>query len=696
MKKMAKVLTFLMCAALAFTFWGCENPAASTDGENKTPQENPVGTSTPGTQGQGTNGTTQTPAHVPSDLETPLTIEVASDGQIIIKNPWSTLKYKKNGGEAVNVIADEQEPNSHGMQKTIEVSRGDKLEFFAAGSENTTAAYPLTITCRYGTDCSAYGNVMSLLNSSNFSTLTEITQEKAFYKLFCDNHIKSHNQKNILLPATILSKDCYNNMFAYSMEITKAPDLPATTLAEGCYEQMFDYCRQLTRAPELLAVTLAKECYQKMFYQCANIQYIKCLATDIRAENCTTDWVKDVSNTGTFVKANGVNWSRNENGIPASWTIEGEHTITVTGGVASVNGQTVTKAEAGVEVTVTANTPATGKEFDVWLYNPEILNENNEHNSRVTFTMPAENVTLEASYEDIYYSINVDSAIANGSLSVSSRAAYNQTVTISANPSEYYALNSVTVRNGETNVIVNGDNNTRTFTMPAGNVTISATFRITPIGTKKRPTEVGDIVFNDGTALPASIYNTRNLTDREKQNAIAVVANVQGSRCLSVGLKQDSKALCSDNSIGKTNTTVFSHDGDARATRDAICNDNNSVITDYSQDNYSAIYWAQNYAGFNNLNNITNDWLIPSKSELLLVYNNKSVIITATEKIGSSYATVPFVNETTTHYLTVSQSSENAEAVYRVDFTNGDTQNHQYHKTWTGPVLVIRYFYCGD
>ena len=323
MKKMAKVLTFLMCAALAFAFWGCENPAASTDGENKTPQENPVGTSTPGTQGQGTNGTTPTLAHVPSDLETPLTIEVASDGQIIIKNPWSTLKYKKNGGEAVNVIADEQEPNSRGMQKTIEVSRGDKLEFFAAGSENTTASHPLTITCRYGTDCSAYGNVMSLLNPSNFSTLTEITQEKAFYQLFCDNHIKSHNQKNILLPATILSKDCYNSMFAYSMEITKAPDLPATTLAEGCYEQMFDYCRQLTRAPELLAVTLAKECYQKMFYQCANIQYIKCLATDFQAENCTTDWVHDVSNTGTFVKANGVNnWSRNENGIPANWTIE--------------------------------------------------------------------------------------------------------------------------------------------------------------------------------------------------------------------------------------------------------------------------------------------------------------------------------------------------------------------------------------
>ena len=39
-------------------------------------------------------------------------------------------------------------------------------------------------------------------------------------------------------------------------------------------------------------------------------------------EDCTTDWLADVSDTGTFVKANGVDWSRNENGIPDGWTIE--------------------------------------------------------------------------------------------------------------------------------------------------------------------------------------------------------------------------------------------------------------------------------------------------------------------------------------------------------------------------------------
>ena len=40
---------------------------------------------------------------------------------------------------------------------------------------------------------------------------------------------------------------------------------------------------------------------------------------------------------------------------------------------------------------------------------------------------------------------------------------------------------------------------TRTFTMPAANITISATFTATHLGTKDRPNAVGDIVFNDGT-----------------------------------------------------------------------------------------------------------------------------------------------------------------------------------------------------
>jgi hypothetical protein len=39
-----------------------------------------------------------------------------------------------------------------------------------------------------------------------------------------------------------------------------------------------------------------------MFEDCFALNYIKCLAIDISASNCITDWLVDVGPTGTFVK----------------------------------------------------------------------------------------------------------------------------------------------------------------------------------------------------------------------------------------------------------------------------------------------------------------------------------------------------------------------------------------------------------
>ena len=83
MKKMAKVLTFLMCAALAFTFWSCDNPA-SLDG---TDQENE------GATGGGKPGDSKKEYHV--------TYLDGVDGETITV-PTDSKTYKT--GETVNVI----------------------------------------------------------------------------------------------------------------------------------------------------------------------------------------------------------------------------------------------------------------------------------------------------------------------------------------------------------------------------------------------------------------------------------------------------------------------------------------------------------------------------------------------------------------------------------------------------------------
>lgn len=293
------------------------------------------------------------------------------------------------------------------------------------------------------------------------------------------------------------------------------------------------------------------------------------------------------------------------------------------------------------------------------------------------------------------YSVSIGST-ANGSVNADKRSGIvaGETVTLTATPSDGYKLDSISATSNGNPVSLNGDGNTRTFTMPAANVNVTALFVITKIGTKKLPNEVGDIVFNDGTALPASEYETREMTDREKENAIAVVADVYEGQAMAVGLKQEYLPICSNTSQGYTNTAAFSHDGDAGQTRQEICYGENDYITDYSQANYPAIYWAQNYKGFNNLKSINNDWFIPTKQELLYVYASKESIIAAINKIGSQYAD-PFIkqDEDEPYYSTVTNSS-NSSSIYQVNLNNGSTAG-QYKDTYS-PVLVIRYFSCGD
>ena len=116
-------------------------------------------------------------------------------------------------------------------------------------------------------------------------------------------------------------------MFQDCKSLTTAPQLPATTLANNCYEWMFFGCSSLTTAPELPATRLVESCYDWMFRGCSSLNYIKCLATDISAEDCTYRWVYGVSSTGTFVKASSMSrWSRGENGIPKNWTVQDDTT----------------------------------------------------------------------------------------------------------------------------------------------------------------------------------------------------------------------------------------------------------------------------------------------------------------------------------------------------------------------------------
>ena len=194
------------------------------------------------------------------------------------------------------------------------------------------------------------GNVMSLYYGDDFQDKVDLTGKNTIFLGLFFNNPNVINVENFILPATILSNFCYIYMFSGCTNLTIAPALPATTLADNCYSYMFNDCTSLTTAPELPATTLVNGCYQYMFsgctslttapelpaailaegcYEgmfsdnCTSLNYIKCLATNISASNCLTNWVDGVLSTGTFIKVASMNgWPSGKNGIPNGWTVE--------------------------------------------------------------------------------------------------------------------------------------------------------------------------------------------------------------------------------------------------------------------------------------------------------------------------------------------------------------------------------------
>ena len=257
------------------------------------------------------------------------------------------------------------------------VNIGDKVSF-----RGNNASYGGLQGCRFScsSECYLYGNIMSLINSSNYSAITTLTEDntKAFSMLFYDNsNIFNHPTIKIMLPATTLAQSCYSWMFGGCTNLTIAPELPATTLAKACYQGMFNNCSRLTMAPdELPATTLTQNCYQEMFWGCSSLttapeihattlaeqccynmfrecvnltiapdllvssltercymymfrgctslNKVKCMATSIDASGCTYKWLDGVATTGTFTKNANVSWETGDSGIPSSWIIQAE------------------------------------------------------------------------------------------------------------------------------------------------------------------------------------------------------------------------------------------------------------------------------------------------------------------------------------------------------------------------------------
>lgn len=270
--------------------------------------------------------------------KTPLTLEFINDCEL-------EIDYKDGDADIYYSLNDETE--KHVIENTTPISfkAGDKVSLFrtleSAKPENENAI----ISC--SEDFYAYGNVMSLIDSTNYATKTDLV-EGAFANLFRNSCVKNHSSIDLVLPATKLAEKCYYQMFNGCEKLTKAPTLPATVLADSCYfymfqgctslttvqnslpatmlakfcyQGMFAGCTSLTKAPELPAETLTDWCYSSMFFGCSSLKAIKCLAIDKSADNCLRNWVKGVAGSGDFYKSKNSTWTTGVSGIPTGWNI---------------------------------------------------------------------------------------------------------------------------------------------------------------------------------------------------------------------------------------------------------------------------------------------------------------------------------------------------------------------------------------
>lgn len=120
----------------------------------------------------------------------------------------------------------------------------------------------------------------------------------------------------------------------------------------------------------------------------------------------------------------------------------------------------------GASVTITANEPATGKKFSGWTI--EGISGLDTTQTSITFNMPANAVTATANYEDIEYTVTVNGGTGAGTYKEGASVTITATVPTGKRFVEWTSESGITFAD-KTSV-------TTTFTMPAGDVTVTASY----------------------------------------------------------------------------------------------------------------------------------------------------------------------------------------------------------------------------
>ena len=193
--------------------------------------------------------------------------------------------------------------------------------------------------------------------------------------------------------------------------------------------------------------------------------------------------------TATFtMPANAVTVTATYEAIPAT-----TYAVTVNNGTGSG------EFAEGDSVTITADEPEEGKQFKEWTgVDGLTFTSGSATTATATFTMPANAVTITATYEDIY-PVTVNNGSGSGNY------AEGASVTITANePPEGQQFKAWTGVDGLTFTNGSATTATATFTMPANAVTVTATYEEIPVASYSVTVSVNDESMGTASADPTS------------------------------------------------------------------------------------------------------------------------------------------------------------------------------------------------
>jgi len=174
-----------------------------------------------------------------------------------------------------------------------------------------------------------------------------------------------------------------------------------------------------------------------------------------------------------------------------------------------------------------------------------------------TFTMPSSNVTVDATFNQLY-TISCNDA-SNGSVSADVASAIaGATVTLTTTPAAGYSVASVSVVDADENTVTvtNTATNTYTFTMPSSNVTVSATFA----------NYITDVLTRATTGITANSYSAWS---GKTSNSSAVYAgnSAGGNSSIQLKSKDNISGVVTTRSGGKVKKIIVDWNTSTNAAR---------------------------------------------------------------------------------------------------------------------------------